>query len=70
METEKLIGTGQEYKEGSSATNKAGSWKGTGRRTIGQEKKLTLVSKGRRDHVNYLYHVKNNDSRGKNDALE
>ena len=38
METEKLIGTGQEYKEGSSATNKAGSWKGTGRRTIGQKK--------------------------------
>ena len=24
--------------EGSSATNKAGGWKGTGRRTIGQEK--------------------------------
>ena len=29
--------------EGSSATTKAGSWKGTGRRIIGQEKKITSL---------------------------
>ena len=32
--------------------------------------KESELDKGRCDHVNYLYHIKNDESRGKNDALE